>query len=143
MPVTWEKFKPSDTDELLRLMAEFCRVAHLPWAPDTRKQNIAEFKNGDIWFIILDGKKIGYAVNVFGFSFEFGGRVAFIDEFYIEEGHQRKGVGQQTLDFIAQHETQKRSVVLFLEASDSESHLHAFYESSGLRGGGTVSILGR
>lgn len=135
MPLTWEKYKATEIEDLLRLMSGFAHVAHLPWDSLQRKQNVAEFtanaKQGDIWFVILDGRKIGYAVNVFGFSFEFGGRVAFIDEFYIEESHQRAGIGGQTLDFIAKDAGRTGSVAMLLEASDSESHLHAFYEKSG------------
>lgn len=131
MPLTWEKFQSSDTEDLLRLMEGFVRVAHLPWDAARRRQNMAEFTQGDIWLIVLDGKKIGYAVSVIGFSFEFGGRIAFIDEFYVEEGHRGKGVGGRTLDFIARHEAQQGSVVLLLEASDLESRLHDFYGKSG------------
>ena len=131
MQLSWEKFKPSDIGDLLRLMSELCRVASLPWDPETRTKNILEFKQGDIWFISADQKRIGYVVSVFGFSFEFGGRFSFIDEFYIEKSHRRSGIGGQTLDFIAKKSAESGSVVMLLEASDSESQLHAFYEKSG------------
>lgn len=131
MRISWQKFKSSDSDDLLRMMEHFARVASLPWNPEKRRQNIADFKQGEIWFVVMDGKKIGYVVNVFGFSFEFGGRVAFIDEFYIEQSHQRSGIGRQTLDFISKDAAGKGFEVVFLEASDSEKHLHTFYEKSG------------
>ena len=67
------------------------------------------------------------------FSFEFGGPVAFIDEFYIEPNHQRAGIGRQTLDFISKSAAENGFVAVFLEASDSESHLHRFYAKAGFQ----------
>ena len=112
-------------------MREFADVAHLPWDPDQRAQNIRDFKNGEIWLICEDEKPFGYAVNVHGFSFEFGGRVAFIDEFYLRLEHRRKGVGRQTLDFLARNAAGQGFVTMILEASDSQNDLHAFYETCG------------
>jgi GNAT superfamily N-acetyltransferase len=137
MRISWEKFHFSDTADLMDLMQKFAQAASLPWDVEKRKRNINEFTSvpisGDVWFICADDKRIGYVVSVSGFSFELGGRVVFIDEFYIEPSHQRQGVGRQTLDFVARDAVTRGWVAIFLEASDSESHLNAFYEKSGFR----------
>ena len=46
---------------------------------------------GRVWIIRADKADVGYAVMVFSFSVEFGGRTAFIDELYtVCEGHTRQ-----------------------------------------------------
>jgi GNAT superfamily N-acetyltransferase len=131
MKLSWKKFQASEIDELLRMMEQFARVASLPWDPRQRRKNIAEFKQGEIWFVCEDDCKIGYVVNVFGFSFELGGPVAFIDEFYIEESRRRSGIGGRTLEFISKDVGTRGFAAVLLEASDLDSGLHAFYEKSG------------
>jgi ribosomal protein S18 acetylase RimI-like enzyme len=46
---------------------------------------------GRVWWIDLDKKTIGYAVLTFGFSVEFHGRDAVLDEVYILPDHRGKG----------------------------------------------------
>jgi GNAT superfamily N-acetyltransferase len=43
---------------------------------------------------------LGYIVLAFGFSFETGGRNAFIDELYVAPEHRGKGITRRALEFI-------------------------------------------
>ncbi len=55
---------------------------------------------GRVWVIQRDGKAIGYIVLTFGYSLEYGGRDAFIDEFYIRESYRGRGIGSKAIQFI-------------------------------------------
>jgi RimJ/RimL family protein N-acetyltransferase len=52
---------------------------------------------GVIWLIEVAGQAVGYIALTFGYSIEFGGRDAFVDELYIEPAHRGKGFGTEAL----------------------------------------------
>jgi len=47
-----------------------------------------------------DGKPVGYVVLCFGYSLEWLGRDAFIDEFYLREEYRGCGWGRKTMEFV-------------------------------------------
>lgn len=55
---------------------------------------------GHIWLIQRDGSSVGYLVLTFGFSLEFGGRDALLDELFILEPYRSQGLGRQALQFV-------------------------------------------
>ncbi len=55
---------------------------------------------GGIWGIYHEGEPVGYLALCSGYSIEFGGRDAFIDEFYIEPAYRGIGVGSKALALI-------------------------------------------
>lgn len=57
---------------------------------------------GRICFIQHGQQPIGYVIVAFSFGLEFNGRVAFIDELYIEPAQRAGGIGAQTLGKIEQ-----------------------------------------
>jgi len=89
---------------VLKMMGDFHAIDGYPFdeniiAPLFLKM-VANPEIGRFWLILADGKTIGYIVLAFGFSFEYLGRDAFIDEFYIEKNYRNLGLGQQALDFV-------------------------------------------
>ena len=52
---------------------------------------------GRIWLIRHEGRDVGYVLLAFSFSLEFNGRIAFVDELFIEPSHRQKGVGAAVL----------------------------------------------
>jgi GNAT superfamily N-acetyltransferase len=64
---------------------------------------LARPEQGRILLFRLPGGTVcGYAIIAFGFSFEFGGRDAFLDEVFIEEAHRGQGLGKAALDAVCQ-----------------------------------------
>ena len=55
---------------------------------------------GRAWLIDLDKELIGYAVLTFGFSVEFHGRHAVLDEIFLLPDHQGKGHFKEILTLI-------------------------------------------
>jgi len=55
---------------------------------------------GRAW-LILDGEcPVGYAVLCFGYSLEWLGRDAFVDEFFLREEYRGRGWGTKTMAFL-------------------------------------------
>jgi GNAT superfamily N-acetyltransferase len=49
-------------------------------------------------FVESQARAVGYAAATLGFSFEYRGREAFVDELFIAEGHRGRGLGRQALE---------------------------------------------
>jgi diamine N-acetyltransferase len=54
------------------------------------------------WVILDGGKPIGYVVLCLGYSLEWLGRDAFVDEFYLREEYRGRGWGRKTMEFVEQ-----------------------------------------
>jgi GNAT superfamily N-acetyltransferase len=61
---------------------------------------LADPRAGRAWFVIDDGRIVGYVVMSFDFSFEYGGLNAWVDEIFIEKESRGKGLGTEVLDFF-------------------------------------------
>ena len=82
----------------VRAYYEFERLAHDPAAAERALGPLlTSDEAGGVWLIELDAEAIGYVALCFGYSIEFLGRDAFIDEFFIVEGQRGKGVGKAVL----------------------------------------------
>jgi len=55
---------------------------------------------GRAWLILDGATPVGYAVLCFGYSLEWLGRDAFVDEIYLREAYRDRGWGKQTMDFL-------------------------------------------
>ena len=86
---------------------------------------------GQVWVIQLDGQPIGYVALTFGYSLEFGGRDAFIDELYIDEPHRGQGIGGQAIEFIETYARSSGLRSLHLEVDDYNVNGQRFYETRG------------
>ncbi len=103
----------------LKMMHDFHAIDEYPFNENIIKSLFLGFINnessGRFWLIETDEKIVGYIVLAFGFSFEYLGRDAFIDEFYIEEKFRDQGIGQKTLDFVFEEAKTLNIKVLHLE----------------------------
>lgn len=99
-------FKPAentDIDTLLILIQEFYEIEHLKFDNNTRLALTNLLNNkfyGGVWLIQYSRETIGYVVLTIGYSLEFHGRDAFIDELYIRANYRGQGIGSKTLDYM-------------------------------------------
>jgi len=56
---------------------------------------------GKAWLIDVGNQTAGYVILTLGFSFEYHGREAFIDELYLEPKFRGQGFGTQAMEFVA------------------------------------------
>ena|SRR5450432_241546 len=86
---------------------------------------------GGIWMIYLGDEIVGYIALTLGYSLEFGGKIAFVDELLVHRLHRRKGIGRQALEF-AEREAKALDVrMLLLEVTKSNTWAKSLYEKSG------------
>ncbi len=90
-----------DRDLLLSFIQELYAAEHIPFDPSRSARALddllADPSLGRVWLIERDGQPAGYAVVALGYSLEFGGRFALLDELFLQEEHRGKGVGRQAL----------------------------------------------
>ena len=58
---------------------------------------LGEPARGEVWLAERDGAAVGYGVLCLGWSLEFHGRDAFVDEIFVAEGARGTGVGRELL----------------------------------------------
>jgi len=55
---------------------------------------------GRVWLIVEDEESVGYIALTFGYSLEFHGRDAFVDELFVRAERRGRGAGTATLRFV-------------------------------------------
>ncbi len=123
---------------ILQQMQQFNAIYRDPFDPAERARLLSEFLDttqmGRLWQIEVDGTSVGYVVLAFGYSFEYHGRDAFIDELFIAENFRGCGLGGQTLDFIALQARELNIKTLHLEVEKSNKEARKLYKKKGYAG---------
>lgn len=85
-------------------------------------------------WLILDGPTpVGYLVLCFGYSLEYLGRDAFIDEFFLLESHRGHGWGRQALQFVRGQAQLHHVRSIHLEVVQRNTGALEFYRKLGFR----------
>ncbi|MCR9252759.1 MAG: GNAT family N-acetyltransferase [bacterium] len=125
-------------EEILSMMESFNAIDNYPFDKDQRTKNITEFINnpylGRLWLIRKSNDVVGYLVLTFGFSFEYGGRDAIIDEFFIEDGYRRQGIGNKVMSLLVEEADKLKVNAIHLEVEHSNERAHKLYIKNGFQG---------
>lgn len=123
---TFKQLSFSEIDKILPLMEEFYAIDQYPFQIETSKKLFHQFLEdenlGKAWLILNEDEIVGYVIFTFVFSFEYQGKIAFLDELFIKKTAQGKGFGKQTLRFIRQEAHKLSLKIIYLEV---ETHNHA------------------
>jgi len=76
---------------------------------------------------------VGYAALCFGFSIEWGGRDAFLDDLYVEPAARRRGLGRRAIEHMIAAAAAAGCRVLHLEVMPGNS-AQALYRRVGFAG---------
>lgn len=88
---------------------------------------------GRIWLLYNGAVLVGYIILTIGFSFEFRGHDAFIDELYIVPAHRRCGFGRQAMTFVEQEAREMGVNAIHLEVDHGNDPAIELYRRSGYR----------
>lgn len=124
----------SHSDLLFELMQEFYALEHLRFEEPTRRaleRLLDDRALGMVHLICSRDAVIGYFILTFGFSLEFHGRDALVDELYIREPYRGEGIGQASLRFIEALCRQHGIEALHLEVDRSNLRAQALYRRAG------------
>ena len=118
------------------MMQDFYAIDNYPIDIEVSKQLFKEFisnENLGKAFLICQSDEgriseiIGYVILTFIFSFEYSGKIAFLDELYISENFRGKGIGKQAIDFIKQEATQLNVKLIYLEVENHNVNAQKLY----------------
>jgi ribosomal protein S18 acetylase RimI-like enzyme len=86
---------------------------------------------GRVWLLCEGNKPVGYVVLTLGFSFEFHGHDAFIDELYIDGAYRRRGLGRQAVEFVGRKAREMGVNALHLEVDNGNDPALELYRRTG------------
>jgi len=89
---------------------------------------------GQAFTIERGGEPVGYALLCFGWSLEWGGRDAFLDEFYVEPGHRGQGVGAAALAALLEAARTLGVRAVHLEVESGNEAGQRLYRATGFTG---------
>ena len=123
-----------DLDLLLPFVRSYHDFEGLDIVESERRAAVSGLLNnthlGGIWIIFDGAEPCGYMAVCKGYSIEFGGFDAFIDEFFIRPESRGRGIGGAVLQLI-KVEARKLGVrALHLEVARSNSQARNLYESN-------------
>jgi ribosomal protein S18 acetylase RimI-like enzyme len=127
-------FKPLeivDIEIITQMMKDFYAIDNYPMDVEVAKTLFQEFISnehlGKSWLIYSENEIVGYIILTFIFSFEYGGKIAFVDELFIDETARGKGFGKEAIQFI-QAEVPKLSLkLLYLEVEPHNENAQKLY----------------
>lgn len=127
----------SDVELLIELMQEFYVIEHLQFdeaaARSALEQILHDRRFGVIHVIRVDEAAAGYLVLTFGFSLEFRGRDAFVDELYLRENFRGRGIGKASLELAAAVCLEEGISALHLEVDRVNTRAQDVYRQAGFR----------
>lgn len=118
---------------MMRRLAE--QPPSLPFDADALRAPLENFLShpelGRAWLVQHQETTVGYAILTLGFSFEFRGVDAFIDELYIEPQWRRMGFGRQAMQHIELQACALGVNALHLEADRGNDAAIELYRRAG------------
>ena len=88
---------------------------------------------GKLWMIHWQGQPIGYVAVTFGFTLEFYGRTATIDELFVASQYRSHGIGGQAIEFVEAYVRSIGTRSLMLEVDIANTRGQRFYEARGFQ----------
>jgi ribosomal protein S18 acetylase RimI-like enzyme len=86
---------------------------------------------GRFWILREGSNAVGYIVLTIGFSFEFHGHDAFIDELYIDSPFRRRGFGRQAVAFLEEKACEMGVNAIHLEVDRGNDPAFELYRRAG------------
>lgn len=133
--IRMDRTTPLDIDELQPLMREFYAGERLPYDESVLRRALAELwaepLHGGAWLARVDEEAVGYGILCCGFSLEYGGRDAFVDELYVRPDWRGRGIGSRLLDAMEARCLDSGIVALHLEVDHDNPDGKRLYSRRG------------
>jgi GNAT superfamily N-acetyltransferase len=126
---------PAQLEELLPLVAAYHAFEEVETSTELRRQSVGKLLHdkrlGEIWLVRKMDGLIGYIAICYSYSIEFGGRDAFVDEFYVAAAERGMGVGGRVLREISALLRARGIVAVHLEVDGGNERARAAYARVG------------
>lgn len=134
---TFKPFEPADAPAVIAMMQDFYAIDGYPMDAAVSKGLFFEFTEnpalGKGWLIVQDRQPVGYVILTFVFSFEYAGRIAFLDELFVAAHVRGRGIAKQALDFIAAEAESHSIKIIYLEIEPHNETAQKLYLSKGFK----------
>ena len=133
--VTFDLAGPDDEEGLLEMIRDFYAHEGLSY-DDVRARRalarlLADDALGRVWIVRSGGETAGYFVVTFGYSLEFGGRDAFLDELYLRDAFRGSGLGRKAIERATEACRELGIEALHLEVERHNTSAQGFYRRLG------------
>lgn len=129
--IHYKNLETSQIEIITQMMQDFYAIDNYPIDVEVSKKLFQEFITnehlGRAWLIFSEEELVGYVILTFVFSFEYQGRIAFIDELYLKESARGKGIGAKTLQFIKEQIPKLSLKLLYLEVEHHNENAQKLY----------------
>ena len=129
--------QPSDIPWLLPMIEAFYAIDGYPFDPDATRRAVsdllAEPALGGIWLVVIDDVTAGYAVVTLGYSLEFHGRDAFVDELYLHVEWRGRGIGTAVIDALVAECAACGVKAVHLEVETQNTPAQQLYRRAGFK----------
>ena len=133
--LTFEKLTFENIDTIVSMMQDFYAIDGYDMDPAVSRENFKTFLDdqnlGQSWLIKENDLVLGYIIVVYFFSFEFKGRVALLDELFLNADARGKGVGRKAVEFVKDYVQEQGCKLLLLEVESHNLPAQKLYESQG------------
>ena len=125
----------NDTKALLDMMADLNAIEGIPFSRPkfgrVLKQLLADSSLGLVPLFVVKREIVGYAVVTYNFDLEWGGRDAFITEFYIKPEHRGLGYGALAMALLEKLARRNKVKALHLGVRRENVAAARLYEKAG------------
>ena len=133
--ITLELAGLKQLEELLPLVVAYHAFERVESSMEQRRSSVTKLlqdkRLGEIWLIRKPDSLVGYIAICYSYSIEFGGRDAFIDEFYVEAAERGKGIGSKVLLEVSALLRERGVVALHLEVDVTNERAKSAYARAG------------
>lgn len=135
MDITFKAATLDDVALLLPMMRDFYAHEAIRFDEEAARRALQSLIGneayGRAFLMRVAEEAVGYAVLTFGYSLEFHGRDAFVDELFLRAAWRGQGIGQQTLAFLAEVCAVSNIAALHLEVERKNSTAQQTYRQAG------------
>ena len=128
---TFQPLTSPNIETITSMMQDFYAIDNYPIDIEVSKKLFQEFiadeKLGQVWLIYSNKNIVGYLILTYIFSFEYQGRIAFLDELYIKESSRGKGIGKQAINFIKVQAALTNVKLIYLELENHNENAQKLY----------------
>ena len=129
--VQFKSLETSQIATITKMMQDFYAIDNYPIDIEVSKKLFSEFLSnenlGKSYLIYSEDEIVGYIILTFIFSFEYGGKIAFLDELYINETARGKGIGKLAIPFVKQQCEELNVKLIYLEVENHNENAQKLY----------------
>lgn len=133
--IQFKELALSDIETVVAMMQQFYAIDDYPIDVEVSKAIFQEFianeNLGKSWLILTDNNIVGYIILTFVFSFEYQGKIAFLDELYLTEKARGKGIGSKAISFIKTESRKASLKLIYLEVEQHNKNAQKLYLTHG------------